>query len=589
MGADSPTTARRLPRLRAVCLYAALAALAACGRDEPTPAAAASPTVDLGAQCADCHEHLVEAWRATAMARALGPLQTGELAGLAAVSEEQGGFSYRYGQEEGRDVLVETAAGGHALAMPVAFAIGAGVMDRSYAVVQGRTLWFSPLEVLSSSNGGRHAALAPGNMIAPGARASTPITPECLGCHTDSPPPAAWPLNLAPRAWTPRGISCAACHGPGDAHAAWRADDLEGRAPAGADPLLDLGALGRFEQLSVCAACHLQGDARIVLGKRELGPPPPGGDLLAQRAIFVAREPSDDVGFVSQVERLMLSPCFLGSEMTCTTCHDPHRALSDAGARTRTRAACSACHADLPADHGASAPAQDCVACHMRKTRVFDVAGVEIHDHWIRSQPGPPSAPAPLRFPESAEGDWKRARWPGAPAPAHASDPGLLMMALAHRGHIERALELVDVPPGPAARDLPMHHHVRAGLLEQAGRPADARAAYERALALDPDLAASSTNLALLEADAGQLDAALARLDGVLARHPEADGALRNRAVLRQRQGDLPGTVRDLEAAHAIRPDAALAAALANLYGAAGETTRAESWGNEARRLDPRQ
>jgi len=109
------------------------------------------------------------------------------------------------------------------------------------------------------------------------------------------------------------------------------------------------------------------------------------------------------------------------------------------------------------------------------------------------------------------------------------------------------------------------------------------RAAYERALALDPDLAASSTNLALLEADAGELDAALARLDGVLARHPEADGAVA------QRKGDLAGAVRDIEAAHAIRPDAALAAALANLYGAAGDTTRAETWGREARRLDPRQ
>jgi predicted CXXCH cytochrome family protein len=570
---------------------AALSLLAAgCGGGEPE--GVSRPADGLGAACADCHGHLVEAWRTTAMARALGPLVPGELQGLGEVQDPGSPFAYRYQEEGGRPLLVETAAGGHALSAPVAFAVGAGVLDRSYAVVQGRTLWFAPLEVLAARGARpRRAALAPGNAIAPGSRASVPITPECLGCHTDAPPPASWPLNLLPEGWTPRGISCAACHGGSAEHAAWRAAELGGEAPAGADPLLDLAALGRFEQLSLCAACHLQGDARIVLDPDELGPPPPGGDLLARRALFVARTPTDDVGFVSQVERLLLSACFLGSEMTCTTCHDPHRPLSDPAERARTRDACAGCHGDLPPEHGAPAPgeaARDCAGCHMRRTPVFDVAEVEIHDHWIRAQPGPPSTPAPLRTQESPEGHWKRVQWPGAPAPEHLHDAGLLMMALAHRGHEDRARELLDVPPGPGARDLPMYHHVRAGLLEATGRPADARAAYERALALDPDLAASATNLALLEAAAGEPDAALARLDRVLAAHPSADGALRNRAVLRQRRGDSAGAVRDLEAAHAVRPDAALAGALAELYGAAGDGERAEDWRRVARELDPR-
>src|SRR5678815_938517 len=108
-------------RVRGFLPLVALLSLAACGRSEPAPAPA-PPDSGLGAQCTDCHEHLVEAWRGTAMARALGPLQPGELGGLNPVAEPAGGFSYHYARDAGRDVLVETAAGGHALAAPVAFA-----------------------------------------------------------------------------------------------------------------------------------------------------------------------------------------------------------------------------------------------------------------------------------------------------------------------------------------------------------------------------------------------------------------------------------------------------------------------------------
>ena len=78
---------------------------------------------------------------------------------------------------------------GHRLDAELAFAIGAGILDRSYVARRGQSLWFAPLEVVSTPEG-RHAALAPGHEIAPGSRFTTPITPECLGCHTDSPPPA---------------------------------------------------------------------------------------------------------------------------------------------------------------------------------------------------------------------------------------------------------------------------------------------------------------------------------------------------------------------------------------------------------------
>jgi hypothetical protein len=100
----------------------------------------------------------------------------------------------------------------------------------------------------------------------------------------------------------------------------------------------------------------------------------------------------------------------------------------------RVRLACLACHLNDELDPGKPAPmcsvplaqrprSQDCVACHMRRTRVFDVAEVEIHDHWIRRRPGAPSVAAPLRMPESASGDWRVFAWPDARSPSYAQDP----------------------------------------------------------------------------------------------------------------------------------------------------------------------
>ena len=594
----------------------------------PAPLAAALARTDdaPGAACRDCHPAIVEDYRASGMARALGPLLPGELEGLAPVRDAAGGALYRLESAGAAGFLRESRGSGPAQterAVPLAFAIGAGIRDRSFAALESGRLWFAPLEVVTApdrsggpggSGGTRHAALAPPHAITPGLGLGQPITPECLACHTDALPPRAFPLNLAPDEglWRPRGISCAACHARAREHVAWREAALAGEEPPGADPVLDPGSLGQVERLSICAACHLQGDARIELVPGALGPPTPGGDLLAARAVFVAAQPTDEIGFVSHVERLALSRCFLASEgpraMSCETCHDPHRALAAPGERARTRAACLACHRASDLDHGSaqSSPSgaapfasacsladraakqgRDCASCHLRETQPFDVAGVTIHDHFVRRRPGPPSQIERLRFPESPSGDWKRFLWPGVEPPPHADDPGLLLMALAHGGHLERALALAATPPGPAAARLPMYHHVRGSLLERAGRGEEAARAYRAALALDPELAEAASNLGLLLGRLGRPAEGLALLDPLLERHPLADGALANRALLHRALGRPAEFQRDAEAAFRLRPRPELALALARWHAEAGRSAEARRWTEEARRLDP--
>src|SRR5262249_20222106 len=144
--------------------------LAACSRSE-TPAASA-----VGARCLDCHADLTRAYRATGMARATDVVRKGELAGLAEVADSATGWSYL----PAGNAIAERWKGRPLRELPLGFAIGAGLMDRSYVAQVGDLDWFAPLE-----NVRRVAALAPGHSIRPGMRFTIPITQECLGCHTD--------------------------------------------------------------------------------------------------------------------------------------------------------------------------------------------------------------------------------------------------------------------------------------------------------------------------------------------------------------------------------------------------------------------
>jgi predicted CXXCH cytochrome family protein len=523
----------------------------------------------------------------------------GELAGLGTVLEEESGYAYHFEHGDGGPRIVETRPERpeHRLEAPLLYAIGAGELDRAFVARRGGLEFFAPLEVLSGT-GGRHAELAPGLQAVPGQRFGVPITHECLGCHTDRLPEQGFPLNAVREpGWEPAGIGCGACHGEIEAHARWRAE-AAGDPGRGPDPVLRAGTLSREERMSLCAACHLQGDVRIPLEGR-LGVPPPGGDLLDELAVFVGREETEAIGFVSQTGRLVRSRCYLEDDsLACDTCHDPHRSVFDQAERTRVRAACQGCHPgplELPGAQaspcarspGLSVEGRDCVECHMPITPTFDVPGVRIHDHRIARRPQVAEPPARPRSLEAPDGDWVRFAWPGRPAPAEADDPGLWMMALAARGHPARALGLVDEAPSARVERLSGYHESRARLLENPGRFPEAAAAYERALRLDAGATSAAINLGLLYGLGGDPARGIRLLSQVIAYHPLAFNALRNRAGLRYELGDTDGFVADLEAAFEAWPQAEVAEILADWHRASGADERASAWDARAHALEP--
>ncbi len=120
-------------------------------------------------------------------------------------------------------------------------------------------------------------------------------------------------------------------------------------------------------------------------------------------------------------------------------------------------------------------------------------------------------------------------------------------------------------------------------LLVKTGQAAQGRAALERALAMQPDLAEASNDLGVLLAQDGNLEAAVARFRAALSAMPDYPDALNNLGYALLQQGRSQEARELYEKALALEPD--FAEALNNLgliLGREGEIDRAEPYFRQA-------
>ncbi len=605
-----------------------LCGLGACRpADAPTPVAPAAAHLVGDAVCASCHEDLAASYARTGMGRSMSrftpasaveqlpsPTVRDATRGLLYDAFVRGDTLFQRERRMGADGSVV-----HERVEAVAYVVGSGHATRSYLMDVGGHLTEMPLTWYVER---RKWDLSPG-YAQTNDRFDRPIVQACLTCHTATPAYSAFTQNHFTE--VPLGIACERCHGPGSRHAEAR---LAGQEVDGPDPtIVNPAHLDRARQLSVCQQCHLSGTEVFREGQSP-ATFMPGQRLSDNRIVFATAEQVNDpqsFGISSHAERLARSACFETSAMTCTTCHDPHRSVAETGPETYSNA-CRSCHntghPPAPDARPEAAPAQptapacavpahnlpgvNCVSCHLQKAGTSDIPHVTFTDHWIRRRL-PPKGPAagqnlkrttPFRLVQLAEDAAGDTLAPAEAALDRAAGtftfyetkhtlPAYLPLvkAEARRGlaggadlaearlALARALMLTDSLDAAAAvlRDAvaayPQHARLlywQGSVLRRLGRPGEALAPLQAALAVQPHFVEARTALAGALGEAGRTAEAEQAYRAALAESPKAfAGAWNDLGFLLLQQQRYPDAEPPLARAVALDPD--LTPALLNL------------------------
>jgi hypothetical protein len=229
------------------------------------------------------------------------------------------------------------------------------------------------------------------------------LTEECITCHNNY--PTLQPGSLNKFTDMPRGIECERCHGPGELHARkMLAGQTVDTAKMADYTIVNPRRLTRDLQMDLCQRCHLQGVAVLNEGKTFFDFKP-GIKLSEVMNVFLPRYTNSHEKFImaSQADRLRMSKCFMQSEnLTCLTCHHPHRSVEITPA-SQYNQACLSCHKHRP-QSVCSAPQPErqaqgdvCWKCHMPMSGSTDIPHVRITDHRIsvsRQQQAAAGSPA---------------------------------------------------------------------------------------------------------------------------------------------------------------------------------------------------
>lgn len=422
------------------------------------------------------------------------------------------------------------------LELPVDWVLGSGHSSRVYLYgTPSGELFQLPLAWYSQE---RKWAMAPGYDRADHEEVSRRVRRECLFCHNAYPAgePANSRWNALPTfpAQLPEGIGCQRCHGPGAAHVELVTGG-EARREEIAKSIVNPARLPRERRREVCYQCHLQPSVSLI-GVRRFGRDDYGfrpGERLADYLVAVdPLEKGQARGERFEINhhpyRLEQSACFKKSagELSCLSCHDPHRKVAPARRAEHYRRACLACHGEAAACRrgpqwaaDARALAEDCAGCHMARRRTQDVVHVAMTDHRIARLPGGPELLAPRAEREPEIEDLAIHPLEGAPQ----GRLGQLYRALAvlrvvrsadALAYLEKTLPLENPPQPDPWLDL-------AGALLRRGRMAEALASLDR-FGRPSDLAEQWRAIAERALGRGPAaEAALRRGAGLAPRNPE--------------------------------------------------------------------
>jgi hypothetical protein len=493
--------------------------------------------------CAACHAVIYQSYSATPMALSSGKVGTGAFQESLAATQffhARSGVRYRVFKEQS-NYFFEFARDAFQTSSPeirgrrrLDYFIGSGAVGRSYLFSVDRFLFQAPVSYYSMPG---QWNLSPGYEQAEQINLTRPIEAGCLECHASRLQPVAGTQNrYGEPPFLEGGVSCERCHGPGKQHIS-RMSRGQMDGPRG---IVNPTKLEPLRRDSVCAQCHLTGEARISKPGRSLSTFRPG-DLLSDHIVSFLWSSGSEPGLkvTGHFEKLWQSACKKASadRLSCLSCHNPHAVPAGAERKEYFRQRCLACHqnpgcklqVDLRAQNG-----NDCVACHMPKDQAVDVTHRAVFtDHSIpRVNSG-----APLGKAETTE----RSLIPFWGSAAETRDLGL---AYAERAVQEgndtyyarafeplKKVEAEEPGDGQALEQL-------AYLYDRRGDETKAMALYERALRANPARLVAAVNLGTLLARRGRFQDAIRLWEDALSRNPGLEAARVYLAVAYLRSGN---------------------------------------------------
>ncbi len=457
-------------------------------------ASAAPHDIDSRA-CASCHREIAVSYAETGMGRSFSlPASLPDSAAEGTYHHDRSDTHFAMRRRDGqlyqrRWQLNPQGAEINVEELRVDYVMGSGHHARSFLHRTPRgTLLELPLGWYAE--GGGQWAMSPGSDTAH-PRTRRFLSYRCLSCHNANPriptghdAPGADPIFTGE---LPAGIDCQRCHGPGSDHV--RATGAAARRATIVNP----ARLSPQRRMEVCLQCHLETTSgripsaivRFDRGPYSFLPGQPLSDFLLAFDHAPGTGHDDKFEVVGSAYRLRQSACFLRSQgqLTCDTCHNPHRAPRGAAAVQHYAAACQKCHPSLAAQTAANRHprGENCAGCHMPQRRVDDTPGIVMTDHRIQRGPLPPGLTAPFREhpPEEYRGPVISYYTPDDPLYTAVAQVGLKNNLAAGLPQLKQQL----------AQQKPQHpefYLILADGLLASGQRAEAIAAYEQALRLNP-------------------------------------------------------------------------------------------------------
>ena len=360
--------------------------------------------------CRSCHQNIYETFIHTDMGQSFDLATRDKSAATygehALVYDKKSDFYYRpYFRDSVlfiEEFRLENGDTVHKRTEQMAYIIGSGQHTNSHILNINGYIFQAPITFYTQK--GRWD-MAPGFGTGKNERFSRFLADECITCHNHFPDFEKKSLNKYTA--MPTGIECERCHGPGEIHVREKlAGNIVDTSKMTDYTIVNPANLPRDLQMDLCQRCHLQGIPVLEEGKTFFDFKP-GMKLSAVMNVFLPRYSNSHEKFImaSQADRLRLSECFKKSEMTCITCHNPHKSVK-ATNREIFNQKCESCHSRADAKTcSASQPEReaagnDCSGCHMPVSGSSDIPHVRITDHFISKKN---TTPTKSKIPETTE------------------------------------------------------------------------------------------------------------------------------------------------------------------------------------------